>query len=450
MKYRAVCPPEWLSRSAVYQINPRTFSGEGTIAAVTRELPALAEMGFRVLYLCPIFEEDASEDPARWSARQRQSGTNNPKNPYRMNNYFRMDPEYGTEDDLRELVAAAHALGMRILLDLVYLHIGPNAPILKRHPEFARQDRQGNLLSTAWNFPYLDFECQGLREYLWCNMVYYVGEFDVDGFRCDVGDGVPLDFWVEARRRIRAIKPDAALINEGRDWRYLLRAFDSSYCFDWHDTLYRTFSEGRGAADCRACLEKLMAEVPEGSKLILDIDNHDTVTDWETRAETAAGHDGMEQIEVINYLSDGIPMVYTGNELADTARLSMFANRFHRGSYEATDRAGLAAREEGMRRRTIITQLNRLKRESDVLCFGDTVWLDNTTPDTVLSFRRSWQGETITFIGNFSREAVVTILDRNPDGTTLLSHRAEVMPDGSVRLGAQGYCVLAQESPCRH
>ena len=96
MKYKAICPPEWLSRSAVYQINPRTFSREGTIKAVTDELPRLKELGFRIMYLCPVFEEDNSEDRSFWSARQKKSETDNPKNPYRMNNYFKIDSEYGT------------------------------------------------------------------------------------------------------------------------------------------------------------------------------------------------------------------------------------------------------------------------------------------------------------------------------------------------------------------
>lgn len=161
MKYKAICPPEWLSRSAVYQINARTFSQEGTIKAVTNELPKLKDLGFRVMYLCPIFEEDDSENREFWSTRQKKSETNNPKNPYRMNNYFRIDSEYGTENDLREFIEEAHRLGMRVLLDLVYLHIGPNAPILKRHPEFARQDRDGNIICTEWNFPYLDYTSDG-------------------------------------------------------------------------------------------------------------------------------------------------------------------------------------------------------------------------------------------------------------------------------------------------
>ena len=119
MKYKAICPPEWLSRSAVYQINPRTFSREGTIKAVTDELPKLKDLGFRVMYLCPIFEEDDSENREFWSTRQKKSETNNPKNPYRMNNYFKIDSEYGTEDDLHEFIEKAHRLGMRVLLDLV-------------------------------------------------------------------------------------------------------------------------------------------------------------------------------------------------------------------------------------------------------------------------------------------------------------------------------------------
>lgn len=280
MKYKAICPPEWLSRSAVYQINPRTFSREGTIKAVTDELPRLKELGFRIMYLCPVFEEDNSEDRSFWSARQKKSETDNPKNPYRMNNYFKIDSEYGTEDDLREFIEEAHRLGMRVLLDLVYLHIGPNAPILKRHPEFARQDADGNTVCTDWNFPYLDYNSDGLREYLWCNMIYYIGEMDVDGFRCDVGDGVPLDFWVEARRRMKVVKPDSVLINEGVNWNYLLKGFDSSYCFEWHDKLYGAFAGKASAAELRKFREKLEKEIPVGAKLIQDIDNHDTATDW--------------------------------------------------------------------------------------------------------------------------------------------------------------------------
>lgn len=442
MKYKAVCPPEWLSRSAVYQINPRTFSREGTIKAVTDELPKLKDLGFRVMYLCPIFEEDSSEDRSFWSARQKKSETDNPKNPYRMNNYFKIDSEYGTENDLREFIEEAHGLGMRVLLDLVYLHIGPNAPILKRHPEFARQDADGNTVCTDWNFPYLDYTSDGLREYLWCNMIYYIGEMDVDGFRCDVGDGVPLDFWVEARRRMKVVKPDSVLINEGSNWNNLLKGFDSSYCFDWHVNLYKAFSGEISAAECRAFLEKLANEIPSGAKLIFDIDNHDTVTDWPKRTEKVAGHNGMEQIEVINYLLDGIPMVYCGNELADSANHNMFANRFHMGKYETSDRRNLEKLDYSIRRQEIMKRLNALKLESDILCYGSTVWVDNSAPEKVLSFSREYGGKKITFIGNISCEKAAFRFNTEPGGRALFTNGAEKISDGTIELEPRGYIVL--------
>lgn len=445
MKYVSVCPPEWLSRSAVYQINPRTFSKEGTIRSVTEELPSLHDMGFRVIYLCPIFEEDDAEDRSYWSARQKASETDNPKNPYRINNYYRIDPEYGTTDDLRALVTAAHGYGMKVLLDLVYLHIGPNAPILRRHPEFAKQDADGKTISTMWNFPCLDFTSDGLREYLFCNMLYYIGEIDVDGFRCDVGDGVPIDFWVEARRRMHRIKPDAVLINEGCNWSYLLQGFDSSYCSAWHDVLYGIFTGTATMKDLTDLFGRLDVKVPAGAKLLFDIDNHDTVTDWPERFEVLAGHDGMELVEVMIYLVDGIPMVYAGNELADTARVSMFANRFHMGRYETTDRRATSDPAARERRVALMTELNRLKRESDVLCYGRMEWLGHTEAEKVFAFARVYEGKRITLIGNLTGETVETVLDAQPGGTVILSNNAESHPAGRVTLGTYGYLVFSEE-----
>ncbi len=439
MKHQAVCAPDWLRKGSIYQINPRTFSPEGTLNAVTRELPKLKELGFSIMYLCPIFEEDASENRANWSERQKKYGTENPKNPYRMNDYFTIDSEYGTMDDLRGLIDAAHTLGMRVLLDLVYLHIGPDAPILKRHPEFARQDADGNILLSQWHFPTLDFNCPGLREYLWCNMVYYVGEMDADGFRCDVGDGVPIDFWNEGRRRIQAVKPDAVLINEGRNWDYLLTGFDASYYFDWHECLYRVFLGEKPLDELRKI--STPENFPEGGLLLRDIDNHDTVTDWPARTEIVAGHDGMELIEIVNYLIDGIPMVYCGNELADEANINMFANRFHMGRYEVTDRS-IAGRDYSLRRQEIIKHLNSLKQERAVLQYGTTRWLPCPEDNHVIAFERSLSGERIVLVASIADAPLSVQIEGLPEGTRILMSRGVCTDGCEIRLERFGYIVL--------
>lgn len=443
MKNCAITPPDWLARAAVYQINPRTFSKEGTIKAIEKELPFLKELGFSIMYLCPIFQADVSTNLENWSERQKKSQTNNPKNPYRMKDYFTIDEEYGTMDDLRDFVAAAHALDIRVILDLVYAHIGPDADILKRRPDFAKQNADGSTIYSAWHFPFLDFNCPGLREYLYANMVYFVGALDVDGFRCDVGDAVPLDFWAEGKKRICAVKPDAILINEGKKGESLRAAFDSMYCFDWHSSVYNVFTGDTPASDMQNTWETVAADLPDGSLLLRDIDNHDTVTDWPARTETAAGHEGMEQIEIITYLMDGIPMVYCGNELGDETVMSLFANRFFPGRFSATDRS-IAKEDYSLRRQALMKKLNELKKKSDILRYGKTHFLTHSKPDQVFSFAREWEGKQMIFIGNCKNESVQVTLDTPLTGEILFQNRCR-RQGNQLSFEPYGYLVLKDE-----
>ena len=402
MKNVSVKVPNWFKENAVYQINPRTFSKEGTINSITKELPSLKELGFDVIYLCPIFVADESDDQNFWSKRQKASETNNPKNPYRMNDYFAIDEEYGLMDDLRNLVKKAHALEMKILLDLVYMHIGVNAPILKSHPEFAKQHLDGSFYLNEYNFVKLDFNCAGLREYLWSNMTYYIGAIDIDGFRCDVGDNVPLAFWAEGRRRMQEIKPDAVLIDEGIAYQSIASAFDACYNVFWHEDMYKFFKGEMLFEDFINREKERLEKVPLNGLLLNDMDNHDTVTDWPERTETMLGHDGMELIQVLNYSVIGVPMVYSGNELADSAKLSMFANRFYMGKYEVTDREALSKKEYSIRRQSIIKKLNAWRKESKVVTDGNIIWLDEICKDGVIAFKREYSGNAFVFIGNLT------------------------------------------------
>lgn len=444
MSKKAIEAPRWFREGAIYQINPRTFSSEGTISAVTKELVFLQGLGFSTMYLCPIFKEDDSENLENWSERQKKSQTGNPKNPYRMMDYFEIDEEYGTADDLREFVRESHRLGMHVMLDLVYLHIGPNATILKSHPEFAQHNEDGSVRETIWHFPYLNFENEGLREYLYTNMCYYIGEFDVDGFRCDVGDGVPLDFWEEGRRRIWRIKKDAVLLNEGRDPLYVEKAFDACYAFDWHENLYKVFTGEMSIQDVMKEEIRAKEEFPEGTLFMRDIDNHDTVTDWPCRAETAAGHDGMDLIQVLNFMMDGIPMVYTSDELADETQLSMFANRFHPGRFKATDRS-IRTEAYSVHRQELIRKLNALRKEWPVLSGFMPAVADGGIQDAeLLVFRRREDGQEVTFIGNFSKEEKLVPMSLK-EGGILLQDGAEYEKEKEVSLKRYGYIVIGKQ-----
>lgn len=401
MIQKSIAAPEWLTSGSVYQINPRTFSAEGTISSVTKELPFLASLGISTVYLCPVFEADISE--TNQSPRQKASQTGNPKNPYRMNDYFTVDEEYGTMDDLKECIRECHRLGMHIILDIVYLHIGPNAPILKIHPEFAKQNADGSFILGPWNFPVLDFSCPGLREYLWSNMVYYVAVMDADGFRCDVGDNVPIGFWEEGKRRICAVKPDAVLIDEGIDGEKVLSAFNAVYGFSWHACLYNIFTGIADASSLKVIWEETNTKYPAGALILRDMDNHDTVTDWPERIETLIGHRGMDLVTALNHCIDGIPMVYCGNELCCDTLINMFANRFYPGIFSATPREKLKTTPQALRREEIIKTLNRERKENGLFGTGKTEWIAHDRPESVIAFKRCLKDEKLLFIANLSK-----------------------------------------------
>lgn len=436
--------PRWLLKNSIYQINPRTFSKEGTVKAVTDELPFLASLGFGTMYLCPIFRED--ESPDNLSPRQIKSQTENTKNPYRISDYFSIDSEYGTLEDLKEFTNESHRLGMKVILDLVYMHIGPNAPVIAEHPDFVQHNDDGSIHCTEWNFPFLNFENEGLREYLYANMMYYVCGIGVDGFRCDVGDCVPASFWAEARRRMRTVKPEAVLINEGWKAELLGYCFDAMYSFGWHEAMYSVAAGEAELGLLREKWERLHSKMPDGGVAMRDIDTHDTVTDWPKRTELIIGHDGMELIEVLNYTVDGVPMVYCGNELADTKRLSMFANRFHMGDFEVTDRSDKSS-PHALRRMELIKALNGLRRDSDVLAYGKTQWVDTELPQKTVCYKRILDSQVVTVIANFSREPSKITLS-GCDGEKIISRGAAKCGD-VFTFEPFGYTVIYENDPTR-
>ncbi len=309
--------PEWVTRGVMYQIQPRAFTPEGTLKAATARLPKLAELGVDIVYLCPVFVSDDDPDTRGWSPRQRASKLNNPRNPYRMKDYYHVDPEYGTDADLKTFIAEAHKLGMRVLLDMVYLHCGPRAVFLEKHPNFIKRDQEGKIVAAGWGFPAIDFSNPELREYLWKNMEYWVQEFGADGFRCDVSDGIPLDFWETARDRLDKIQPEVCLLAEGTRREDQLKAFDLDYGwgFKWDD-----------AASIRKQWEKMRDERPRGgARFIRFIDNHDIANDaWHNRVEKAWGTPRVNATLTVLFTLDGVPFLYNGQEIADTARHSIF------------------------------------------------------------------------------------------------------------------------------
>lgn len=127
---------ENLSPSLIYQLFLRPFTPEGTLKGAEKMLPHLKRLGVDLIYLTPVCEADDDMNPRFWSRRMLECGFQNPRNPYRVKDYYKIDPEYGSAQDLKDFIHAAHALGMGVLLDVVYIHCGPGNALRMEHPDF--------------------------------------------------------------------------------------------------------------------------------------------------------------------------------------------------------------------------------------------------------------------------------------------------------------------------
>ena len=385
--------PEWFTRGVIYQIQPRAFTPEGTLKAAAKKLPYLKDLGITIAYLVPVFKMDNDADRSFWSPRQIKSGFGNPKNQYRISDYFHVDEEYGTDQDLKDFCAEAHRLGLKTMFDLVYLHCGPTAPFLRKHPEFTWWNADGTVKKGPWRFPKLNFAEPALRSYLMDNMKALVRDFGADGFRCDVGDGIPLDFWCDAHDMLdRLTGGNAVLLCEGYTVCNQYKGFDADYggIRDVSADLIRT---GWTTRESQSTV---------GARFVNYYENHDIATDARPRREIAWGHAAVDQVLVWMFARDGIPMLFSGNEIADSdEKHSMFGKT-------PMDWTQLE-REPGKSRHALVKRLAAMRRENPV--FTDVngedglVWLDTTHKDASAFVRRNGR-DTVLVVQNWSGETV--------------------------------------------
>lgn len=399
---------DYVKQSVIYQIHPRVFTEEGTLKAAEAHLPRLAELGVDILYLLPVFVSDDDMDRAGWSSSQKASGMNNPCNPYRMKDYYNIDPEYGTNEDLKDFVDKAHKLGMKVMLDMVFYHCGPNAVFLKDHPNFVKRDKDGKIFTGGWNFPVINHDNPELREYLIQNMEYWVRDFGVDGFRADVASSVPLSFWEAARERLEQINPEIIMLAEGFKKDNQRNAFDIDYLFNWYQTLQRIYQEKSPASEIRKTWNYAFSQALPGTRYVRYLESHDTTCktlDWK-RPNKIWGPELVDTALVLNFTVDGVPWLYNGQEVADTARHNIHATK---GSL--TVDWPNAETPGGKTRFALCQQLCALRHTEKALTDGSVTWLDNSAPDEVVSFLRTTEDEQILTVINMKKKDVVVAVD---------------------------------------
>ena len=419
--------PDWSRNATIYQVNVRQFSEEGTFAAVQRELPRLKDLGIDILWLMPIHP----------IGEQNRKGTLG--SPYSVRDYFGVNPEFGTLDDLRALVEAAHALGMYVILDWVANHTAWDNPLRAEHPDWYERDWDGNYRPTPWwdwsDIIDLDYSQPGVREYMTEALKYWVREVDIDGYRCDVAGFVPTDFWENARRELDAIKPVFMLAEwEARDLH--AKAFDATYAWNWYEAVHNIVQGRQGLDKLFVYYSWRESAWPREAYRLMFVTNHD-INAWEALEFDAFG-DALDMVIVLSVVGDGIPMMYNGQEAGSAKQLDFF------------EKDPIVWRQHPIG--DLYRKLFALKKANTALWNGQwgapmiRAW--NSAPDKVLSFVRENDQDKVLAMMNFSAEEQRFTFSDGPfegDYRDYFSGKSvTVTPDTELGLPPWGYMVLVR------
>ena len=374
--------PDWVRDAVVYEVFPRAFSPEGNLAGVTSRLDHVRDLGATVVWLMPIH-------PIGLEKRKGTYGS-----PYSIRDFHAVNPDYGTPEDLKRLVSEAHARGLKVILDVVANHTSWDS-VMMATPELYVRDAQGRVQppNADWSdVAKLDYANPKTRAYMIDMMSHWLRDYGVDGFRCDVAGLVPTDFWEEARPKLEAIRPDLFLLAEWSTPDLMAKAFDADYAWPFHATLNRILSLGAPASGIRATWEEERRNFPRGSLHLRFSDNHD-----EKRAIARFGEPAALAAQALVFTMDGIPLVYNGMEIGDTGES---------GGPALTERVPVfwPIVERRPEFQKFYRSMIALRREHPALRRGETLWVNSSAPDRVVSFVRRGAGEDVLVTVNLSSQ----------------------------------------------
>ncbi|PWN06281.1 alpha-amylase family glycosyl hydrolase [Rhodohalobacter mucosus] len=378
-----ISTPEWAKEAAIYQINTRQFTPEGTFQAAEKHLPRLKELGVDILWLMPVHEIGVQN-------RKGSLGS-----PYSVRDYYSVNPEFGTKDDLKHFISRAQASGFRVILDWVPNHTAWDNPLVQEHPEWYARDWKGDFRPTPWwdwdDIIELDYSHTGLREYMAEAMTYWIREVGFDGFRMDVAGFVPNDFWARVRKELDEIKPVFMLAEwDARDLH--AKAFDMTYAWSWWDAVKAVSTGGGSLQQLFMYYSWNERAYPDEAIRMTFVTNHDKNA-WEGTMFENFGH-ALEAAIALSVVGEGMPLIYNGQEAGNDRALAFF------------EKDPIEWKDHPIG--TLYRKMIRLMKENQALWHGRwggrMIRVPNSSEEKVISFVRMKNGNKVFAVINFSEK----------------------------------------------
>ncbi len=417
---KAGLPVEWSKNAVIYEVNVRQYTKEGTFKAFEAELPRLKELGVDILWMMPIH-------PIGLENRKGSLGSY-----YSIQDYKDVNPEFGTMEDMQSLIAKTHELGMYIILDWVANHSAWDHVWVTEHPDYYKKDGLGAMISPFdWtDVVAFDYNNADLREAMKNDMLFWIRDMDIDGFRCDVAAEVPTDFWVDVRHALDKVKP-VFMLAEAEKSELVNVAFDMDYGWHQHHLMNEIAKGNIDANEMNAYFDNMDKEYADRSYKLYFTTNHDE-NSWNGTVEERLG-DAADALSVLSFTIGDMPLIYNGQEAGLNKRLLFFEK-------DLID-------WEGYSKADFFKKLTSLKHNEEALWNGTYglrfVRIPSSADEQIFAFDRG----NVKVLINLSPEDVIFNLGNSDfDGYEIYMQKGfeNNIAENEISLTSWGYAVLVK------
>jgi len=289
----------------MYEINPKAFSTTKNFQGITNRLDDIKALGINTIWIMPIYKVGVLKAFGSF---------------YCVQDYKGIDPSYGTMQDLKTLVNTAHQKGIAVIFDWVANHTSWDNAWITANPSWYTQNSSGQIISPAgtnWNdVADLNFNNSAMRLAMIDAMKYWVTEANIDGYRFDAADFVPVDFWVQANTALNAIpNKHLVLLAEGSRADHFSAGFQMNFAWDYLGAEKNVFGVSQASvANLFATNTSEYSVVPTGKQKLRFTTNHDE-SYQATPITVYGGKNGALAASVIAVYLQGVPLLYCGQEV---------------------------------------------------------------------------------------------------------------------------------------
>jgi len=418
-------------------IHPKANYYGGDFAGITQTIKSgyFDEIGVNTLWLSPI-----TQNPDGAYGLWDKGGVTTTFSGY--HGYWpvsssKVDYRFGTEDEFRELLDVAHENGMNVILDYVANHVHELHPVYQRNKDWATNLYlpDGRMNTELWDeqrlttwfdtfMPSLDFSRPEVIETMTDSALFWVKEFELDGFRHDATKHIQLEFWRTLTRKIKdsvTVPTGKQIFQIGETYgsRELIASYinsgmlDAQFDFNMYDSGLNTFGQGSSFEGLETQLQESFNYYGYHNLMGYISGNHDktrfiTLTSgevswsedgklagWTREIEDpqAFAYDRLSMFHAFNQTIPGIPVTYQGDEYGQPG-----ANDPDNRRWMEFDEVELNALE--LKNRSIYNKLTGLRNSEMALTYGDFQF--HTTTENTLAYSRAYFGNLVIVVFNKS------------------------------------------------